>query len=166
MDMVRIGILQYGGWPSDETFIHYIGKKKDKRNPLKPVLSWKSEIMNTKRIKTGEYIGYGDYFLTHENMRIATVPVGYCQGYSRALGNHSRVIIKGKRVNVIGIVNMNIIIVNVSQIPHASKGDEVILIGGSGKNSVSFSSFCKKGKELNYEVLSRLPESIPRIVIK
>ncbi|MEQ8926585.1 MAG: alanine racemase, partial [Fulvivirga sp.] len=82
MDMVRIGILQYGFWPSKETFIDYISKVKtpDRHDPLKRVISWKSSIMSVKHVKTGEFIGYGTSFLAQQDMKIAAVPVGYSHG--------------------------------------------------------------------------------------
>jgi len=164
-DLVRIGIMQYGGWPSVETYVHYLTNRKNKKNPLRPVLSWESCIMNIKNVKAGEYIGYGNYYLAEDDMRIATVPVGYTEGYSRVLGNQSQVIIKGKAVNVIGVINMNLLIVDITPFDKIRIGDNVTLVGKEGEQAINFSSFSSKGKELNYEVLSRLPEKIPRKIV-
>ncbi len=165
MDMVRIGILQYGFWPSRETIIDFLKNKKDRIDPLKRVIKWKSKVMDVKEVETGEFIGYGTTFMASENMKIATVPVGYSHGYSRSLSNQGRVLIGGKRLAVIGIVNMNIIMVDISEAPEVKKGDEVVLIGDQGKQSVSVASFGELSNQLNYELLTRLPHNIPRRVI-
>jgi len=164
-NLVRIGILQYGGWPSIETYVYYLTNRKNKKNPLKPVLSWESSIMNIKNVRAGEYIGYGNHYLAQEDMKVASIPVGYTEGYSRVLGNQSQVIIKGEAVNVIGVINMNLLVVDVTSFDNINIGDKVTLIGREGDQAINFSSFSDKGKELNYEVLSRLPEKIPRKIV-
>lgn len=166
MNMVRVGILQYGFWPTPETFIDYIGDKEDKHDPLKRILSWKTRVMDTKIVKSGEFIGYGTSFLALDKMKIATIPVGYSHGFSRSLSNQGRVLINGKRVGVIGTVNMNNTIVDISRIPETKKGDEVVLIGNQGDMSISVSSFGEMSDQLNYELLTRLPTSIPRVIVE
>ncbi len=165
MDMVRIGILQYGYWPSRETFIDYLGKTKnpDKSDPLKRVISWRSAVMSIKSVALGEFIGYGTSFLAQQDMRIATVPVGYAQGYSRSLSNIGRALVNNVRVGVIGVVNMNMMILDVTE-AEAKKGDEVILIGGDNGLEISVASFGELSSQLNYELLTRLPDRIPRII--
>ncbi len=165
MDMVRIGIMQYGFWPSRETFIDYSSQKKEKQDPLKRLISWKSRIMDIKKVKTGEYVGYGTTYLANEEMEIATVPVGYAHGFSRSLSNQGRVLIHGKRMAVIGMVNMNIITVDISQLEGVEKGDEVIFIGRQGDMELSVSSFGEFSEQVNYELLTRLPANIPRVVV-
>ena len=166
MNMVRVGILQYGFWPSPETFIEYIGDKEDKRDPLKRILSWKTKVMDTKEVKAGEFVGYGTSFLAVEKMKIATFPVGYSHGFSRSLSNQGRVLINGKRVGVIGTVNMNMTIVDISRIPETKKGDEVVIIGKQGELSISVASFGEMSDQMNYELLTRLPVSIPRVIVE
>jgi alanine racemase len=165
MDMVRIGILQYGFWPGPETFIHFLGKQKaeSKQDPLSRVIKWKSTVMSTKSISRGEFIGYGNSFLAHQDMRIATVPVGYSHGYSRVLSNQGRALINNTRVGVIGLVNMNMMMLDVTEVD-VSKGDEVILIGGDNGMEISVASFGELSNQLNYELLTRLPYRIPRII--
>ena len=162
--MVRIGIMQYGFWPSDETLINYLSKKEEKVDPLQRVISWKSKVMSTKEVNTGEFIGYGTTYLAHKKMKIATIPVGYAHGFSRSLSNQGRVLIKGKRVGVVGIVNMNLMTVDVTDIPEIQKGDEVVLIGKQGDLAISVASFSELSNQLNYELLTRLPYKIPRII--
>lgn len=165
MDMVRIGILQYGYWPTKETFIQYISKQMDKTDPLKRVISWKSNIMAVKKIKTGEFVSYGTAYLANEDKTIAVVPVGYSHGYSRSLSNQGRVLIGGQRAPVIGVVNMNMLITDITNIPGIKLGDEVILIGEQGDTSITLASFADFNNQMNYELLARLPINIPRKVI-
>lgn len=164
MDMVRIGIMQYGFWPSIETFINYVGKKEQKVDPLHRVISWRSKVMSTKLVKTGEFIGYGTSYIARNNMKIATIPVGYAHGYSRSLSYQGRVLIHGHRVDVIGIVNMNLLIARVTDVPETQKGDEVVLIGKQGDSEITVASFGDFSDQLNYELLTRLPMDIPRVV--
>lgn len=165
MDLVRVGILQYGFWPSMETLLDYCSDKENKDDPLKRIITWKTQIMDTKEVSTGEFIGYGTSFLAHDNMKIATIPVGYSHGFSRSLSNTGRVLIRGQRVGVIGIVNMNMMIVNISNIPEVEKGDEVVLIGEQGDFDISVSAFGELSEQLNYELLTRLPINIPRVIV-
>jgi alanine racemase len=163
MDMVRIGILQYGFWPSRETFIHYIHNKTNKRDPLRRVLKWKSEVMSVKRVKQGEFIGYGNNYQAYNNMKIAIIPVGYCDGYSRNLSNQGKVLINNERISIIGMVNMNMIVANVSKLPDVQVGDEVVIIGKQGTHQLSVSSFSELSNQVNYELLTRLPDKIQRL---
>ncbi|MCA6078732.1 alanine racemase [Fulvivirga sedimenti] len=169
MDMVRIGILQYGFWPGKEVFIDFLAKQEnqeDKRDPLKRVLTWRSSVMAVKSVKTGEFVGYGTSYLAEQDIRVATIPVGYAHGYSRALSNQGRVLIRDHRLGIIGIINMNASMVDVSELDEVYPGDEVTLIGGAGDKEISVSSFGELSNQLNYELLTRLPHSIERIVVK
>lgn len=173
MDMVRIGILLYGYWPSQETFIAYQrsngygqeGVTRRVKHPLKRVISWRSQVMSVKEVPVGEFIGYGTSYQAAKKMRIATVPVGYAYGFARSLSNQGRVIVNGKRVAVISTVNMNLMIINVTDCKNVEKGDEVIMIGSNGKINVTVASFGELSNQLNYELLSRLPMDIPRRVV-
>lgn len=164
-DMVRIGILQYGFWPSEETYVHYLSQKHEERNPLRRVISWKSRVMSVKSIGIGEYVGYGSTFMASMPTTIAVVPVGYGYGYSRSLSNLGRVLIRGTRLPVIGLVNMNMLVVNTNEAPGVESGDEVVLIGSQDDNSISVASFSELSNQLNYELLTRLPSTIPRRVV-
>lgn len=165
MNMVRIGIMQYGFWSSRETFISYINNLEDKTDPLKRVIKWKSKIMSTKSVKTGEFIGYGTSYLAQRDMKIATIPVGYAHGYSRELSNQGRVLINGHRVSVIGIVNMNLMTVDITNVPETKIGDEAVLIGKQGDLSISVASFSELSNQPDYELLTRLNQKIPRLVV-
>lgn len=165
MDMVRIGILQYGFWPSKETFIHYIHGKESKADPLKGVLRWQSAVMSIKTVKEGEFISYGTAYQAQEDKRIAVVPVGYYHGYTRSLSNQGRVLINEQRADVIGMVNMNMLVCDVSHIEDIELGDEVVLIGKQGELNISVASFGEFNSMMNYELLTRLPSNISRNVI-
>lgn len=166
MDMVRIGILQYGFWPSPETFIFYMHKKTDRTDPLKRVLSWKSSIMSIKDVSEGEFVSYGTTYLAKGDMRIAIIPAGYSHGYSRSLSNQGRVLIGGQRVGVIGMVNMNMLIADITGVENINIGDEVVFIGKQGNMEITVSSFTEFSDQLNYELLARLPLNIPRFVVE
>ncbi|SNS69974.1 alanine racemase [Ekhidna lutea] len=163
-DMVRIGILQYGFWPSREIFIEYLKGKKDKTEPLRRLISWKSSVMSVKKVEMGEFVGYGTTYLAQRDMKIAIVPIGYSHGFSRSLSNTGRVLINGFRVPVVGMVNMNNMAIDVSELEQVKKGDEVTLIGKSGDVEISVASFGELSDQLNYELLTRLPTKIPRII--
>lgn len=165
MDMVRIGILQYGFWPSPETFIHFINGKLPKEDPLQRIISWKSRVMSLKSVKSGEFVSYGTMYLAKDDIQIAIVPTGYSHGYSRTLSNQGRVLIKGERVGVIGMVNMNMLIADVTGIEGIEIGDEVVIIGKQGENEITVASFIEFSDQMNYELLARLPQNIPRYVV-
>lgn len=164
--MARVGIMQYGFWPSKQVKIAYLATQKDKVDPLQRVISWKSKVMSIKTVSEGEYIGYGNSFLTETTTKIATIPVGYAHGFSRSLSNQGKVLINGSRVDIVGIVNMNMIIADVTNLINVKKGDEVVLIGEQNGLSISVASFSDLSSQLNYELLTRLPNDIPRIITK
>ncbi len=164
-DMVRVGIMQYGFWPNDETFIRFIGDKEKSDKILKRLITWKAKVMNIKTVKKGDYIGYGTAYLAMKDMKLAIVPVGYAHGYSRNLSNTGKVLIRGAEARVTGIVNMNAISVDVTHIPAVEKGDEVVLIGKQKNKTISVFSFSELSSQLNYEMLTRLSSGIPRIIV-
>lgn len=164
LDMVRTGILIYGYWPTKETFINYIHRRKDKSDPLKRALIWRTQVMLTKTVPEGEFIGYGLSYQARNTMEIMILPVGYCNGYSRSLSNNGHVLVKGQRAEVIGSVNMNMILCDISMIKEKINiGDEVVLIGKQGEMEISFTSFADMNNSLNYEILARLPGNIERV---
>lgn len=166
MDMVRIGIMQYGFWPSPEIFMRFIGTDPVKEDPLIRVMSWKSRVIATKEINAGEFVGYGTSYLARNNMKVAVIPVGYGHGYSRTLSNKGRVLIRGHRMGVVGLINMNMLVADISEVPNIEKGDEVVLVGNQGDLSISVSSFSEFSHQLNYEMLARLPQNIHRKIVE
>jgi len=120
--------------------------------------------MSVKKVKSGEFVGYGNSYQAQTNITTALVPVGYSLGYSRSLSNKGHVLIHGSRCNVIGVVNMNMIIIDVSHIADIQVGEEVVLIGKQDESEIKVSAFSNLSDELNYEILAHLPESITRTV--
>ncbi len=163
-DLVRIGILQFGFFPTQEIFVHYTAKKKSIENPLKRILSWKTNVMDIKTVKAGEFVGYGTSYFTNQATKIALLPVGYSSGYSRSLSNQGKVLINGMRYDVIGTINMSMLAVDISMNENIKKGDEAVLIGNQGGQEISVSSFSDFSQLINYELLTRLPQDIPRII--
>jgi alanine racemase len=161
--LVRVGIASYGMWPSNETYLSYLKEVGDGFK-LMPALTWKTKIAQIKTIPAGEYIGYGCTYKTGHETKLAILPVGYYDGYDRGIsGGH--VLIRGKRAPVRGRVCMNIIMVEVTDIPEAKLEDEVILIGRSGDEEISAEQFGKWAGTINYEVTTRINERVPRIFV-
>jgi len=170
LDMVRVGIAQYGMWSSQETRIRYLqrGDHEGVRrspDPLRRVLRWSSTVMDIKEVAEGEYISYGYSFLSSRDMRIASIPVGYAHGYKRDISNQGHVLIRGARAPVVGIISMNLMLVDITDIPGVSVGDEVVLIGLQGEIEISVSSFSDMVHNLNYETLVGLPAETDRFVV-
>lgn len=164
-NMVRIGIMQYGFWPNAESLIRFSGDKERTNKYIKRLITWKSSVMSVKKVKKGSFVGYGTSFLAHRDLTVAFIPVGYAHGYSRNLSNTGKVLIRGNEALVTGIVNMNFITVDVTHISGVEKGDEVVLIGKQKNKTVSVFSFSELSSQLNYEMLTRLPKDIPRIIV-
>lgn len=169
MDMVRIGIAQYGFWPNRETYMNFVKRHPDvnekHEDPLKRVISWKSKVMSTKKVPAGEFVGYGNTYLTSRDQQIATVPIGYSHGFGRNLTNVGIVLINGERAPVAGLVNMNLLTVDITDIPNVQKGDEVVIIGKQGDQEMTVSSFSEMRNFMNYEVLVQIPSTLPRYIV-
>ncbi len=165
-NMVRVGIMQYGFWPNEETLIRYNGQIRENDKELTRLLEWKSEVMTVKEVEKGDYIGYGNSFEAYADMKIAVIPVGYSYGYSRALSNVGKVLINGELSPICGIVNMNAICVDITHIENVKKGDEVVLIGNQKDKTITVASFGEMVNLMNYELLTRLPQDIPRTIVK
>ena len=166
MDMARIGISLYGYWPSKETYMqHILNGGKVRENPLKRVISWKSSVMSIKGIKKGDFVNYGTSYQTSRDMKVAAIPVGYCHGFARSMSNLGRVLIRGRRLSVVGVVNMNMFLVDITNYPDIQKGDEVVIIGKQRSNSITVSAFGELTNYVNYETLVRLPAEIPRYIV-
>lgn len=161
-NLVRVGIGLYGLWPSREARI--AAKTMRKELDLKAVLSWKSLVSQVKEIKVGESVGYGRAWIASRNTKIAIIPVGYSDGFDRKLSNSGRVILQGRYAPVIGRVAMNMIMVDVTEIPNVGLEDEVVIIGRKGKLEISANEIAEKLGTINYEIVSRLSPFLPRII--
>lgn len=166
-DMVRVGVALYGQWPSPDTYhLHLQETNKMKDNSLRQVLSWKTNVMDIKFVKEGEFIGYGTAFQAVRDMKVAVLPLGYSNGYPRALSGKGFVLVNGKKASITGLINMNLFMVDVSHIKDVEIGDEIVLLGKQANNTISVASFTNFTNLLNNEMLSRLPAAIPRKVVK
>lgn len=158
MDVVRAGIILYGLWPSNEV-------KRDIVS-LKPALSLKSHIVYIKQVEKGVPISYGGTYVTEKSMRIATIPVGYGDGYPRSLSNKGYVLIRGKRAPILGRVCMDQFMVCIDDISEAKEGDEVTLIGQDGDAHITVEELGEMSNRFNYEFVCNLGQRIPRVYIK
>lgn len=162
-NFVRPGIGLYGLWPSKEVLqtAEHAGMKLK----LSPALTWKTIVAQVKKVKKGALVGYGSTYKMPNDGLIAILPVGYYDGYSRALSNKSHVLIRGKRAPVIGRVCMNMMMVDVSDIPEVKLEDEVVLLGQQGEEVIIAEGLAELSETINYEVVTRVNERIPRILI-
>lgn len=161
-NFVRIGIGAYGLWPSEKTKI--AAERAGIKMELSPALTWKTIISQVKEVKKDSLIGYGCSYQMPKNGRIAVIPVGYYDGYVRALSSKAHVIIRGKRAKVIGRVCMNMIMADVTNIPEAKLEDKVVLIGHQGKEKITAEEMAEWSNTINYEVTTRIGERISRLL--
>ncbi len=167
MNLVRIGIAHYGFWPTDETRMRFLAghRSRGRSDPLRRVMAWKSRVMSLKTVRAGEFVGYGISYQAPRRERLASVPVGYYHGFSRSLSNLGYVLVDGERAPVRGLVNMNMILVDVTHLNGVRRGSEVVIIGHQKDAQISIASFADMMNFLNYEVLVRIPNELPRLVV-
>ena len=157
MDMVRAGVTMYGMWPSDEVSRDIID--------LKPTMELISHIVMVKEVPANTPVSYGGTFVTEKPTRIATIPVGYGDGYPRSLSNKGFVLIRGKRASILGRVCMDQFMVDVTDIPDASEGDEVVLIGRdkSSGDEITAEFLGDLSGRFNYELTCDISKRVPRV---
>jgi alanine racemase len=160
MDAVRVGVSAYGMWPSKETRVAAALTQRD-RLVLRPAMTWKTVIAQVKTVPAGEYVGYGRTFRATHDTRIAVLPVGYYDGYDRGVAG-AHVLVRGHRAQVRGRVCMDMVMVDVTDVPGARAGDEVVLMGASGDETITAEQFAGWAGTINYEVTTRIAESVPR----
>lgn len=163
--MIRTGIGLYGLWPSRETKLsaESIGNKVP---DLKPVLSWKTRIVQIKEVPEGSYIGYGCTHRTTRSSRIAVLPVGYADGYRRSLGNTGWVLVAGRRAPIIGRVCMNLCMVDITDIQGSALEDEVVLLGRSDSEEITAEMLGQWMGTINYEVVTGISPLLSRVVVR
>ncbi|MFQ5902465.1 MAG: alanine racemase [Candidatus Binatia bacterium] len=152
--MVRPGLMLYGIHPSPEM----VGQVA-----LKPVLSWKTRILQLKRLPKGSSISYGRTFVTERESLIATLPVGYADGYHRLLSNRGAVLVRGERAPIVGRVCMDLTTVDVTDIRGVEQGDEVVLLGEQGEGTISADEMARWADTISYEILTSISARVPRI---
>ncbi len=155
-DAVRPGIMLYG-YSS-----HSNGSPPV---PLRPVMSLKSRIIHLKQVPTGTSLSYGRTFTTRRASRIAVLPIGYADGYSRSWSNRGRVLIGGRRVPVVGRVCMDMTLVDVTDLPSIAIGDEAILIGTQGSEFLGADELARELGTIAYEILCSIHPRVPRVYI-
>jgi alanine racemase len=151
-ELARVGIWLYGGEPMD-----------DEATRLEPLMRWRTQIVRLKDLEAGESVGYGLTFRTARPSRIATLPVGYADGYHRRLSNQGEVLVRGRRVPVIGRVSMDLVTIDVTDIADAAIGDEVVLLGRQGEDEISAEEIAAKIGTISYEVFCGVGARVPRV---
>lgn len=141
--LVRVGIASYGLRPAT-SFSLPVG--------IKPVMSWKTQVVQVRDIPAGSTIGYGMTYTTKRESRIATLPVGYANGYLRGLSNNADVLIQGKRCPVVGRISMNMITVDVTDLDEVHIGDEVVLAGNQGNETITIDELAERANTISYEL--------------
>ncbi|MFQ5868953.1 MAG: alanine racemase [Candidatus Zixiibacteriota bacterium] len=153
-DLVRIGHLLYGSYPSEQ---------EASAIPLKSVFALKSRVLLLKEVDCGRPLGYGNSYTTTRLTKIATLPIGYADGVPRQLSNCGQVLIRGQRANIIGRVCMDALMVDVTDIADVQLGDEVVLIGKQGDETITVHEIAKTSGTISYEIISRFSSRLPRI---
>lgn len=156
-DCVRAGIILYGLAPS---------KKLTDKLDLHPAMQIKSVIAQIKTVEPDTAVSYGGTFVTDKPTRIATVPIGYADGYTRSLGNRAYMTVSGKKAPVIGRVCMDQIMLDISDIDGVQVGDEVTVIGNGKNNTVSFDDIAELTGTINYEVVCLVGKRVPRVYLR
>lgn len=158
MDLVRAGIIMYGLMPSEEVDMKNVA--------LKPALSLYSQVVFVKDCEAGTAVSYGSCFVSDRRMRIATIPLGYGDGYPRSLSGKGYVLIRGQRAPILGRVCMDQFMVDVTHIEGACEGDRVTLIGRDGEEEISADFLGELSGRFNYELVCELNPRLPRIYLK
>jgi alanine racemase len=152
--MVRPGLILYGMYPATAL---------KKRIDLKPVLRWQTRIIQLKHVNAGTSIGYGRTFVAQRDSLIATLPVGYADGYRRLFSNRAQVLVRGKRAPVIGRVSMDLTTIDVTDIRNIQQGDEVVLLGRQGGAEIGADEIAGWANTISYEIFTSISARVPRI---
>lgn len=152
-DMCRMGIITYGLYPSDEVDKSLLD--------IRPVMQWKTHISHIKTLENGREISYGGTYTVVGEKKIATIPVGYADGYPRCLSNKGKVLINGRFAPITGRVCMDQFMVDITGI-EAEEGDTVVLVGKSGENELSMEEVSEAAYSFNYELPCRIARRVPR----
>ncbi|MFT9848899.1 alanine racemase [Aneurinibacillus sp. REN35] len=156
--MIRLGISLYGQYPS--------GYAKTTHIPLTTAFQWKARISHVKRVPTGTKVSYGATYEAPIEAIIATIPVGYADGYNRMLSNKGYVLVKGRRARVVGRVCMDQFMVDVTHIPNVAVGEEAVLIGHQGQEEITVDEMAEWLGTINYEVTCMVSKRVPRVYME
>ncbi len=160
-DMVREGIILYGLYPSNDV-LNELGEKF----VLKPAMELITHISHIKTVEKNQGIGYGHTFHADRTMRVATIPIGYADGYPRELSNKAEVLIHGKRCRILGRVCMDQMMVDISELPDAEIEDRVTLVGRDGDDVISVEELAAAAHSFNYEFVCGIARRVPRIYFR
>ena len=163
-EIVRPGLILYGVLPSP--ILHPIVKeacKKENLQNFQPVMQWKSKIILLKLTPKGQPLSYSRKYFTEKESLIATIPLGYADGLNRKLSNNMDVLIKGKRVPQVGNICMDMILVDVSEVPNVQLGEEVVIFGKQGDEEISVEELAERCDTIPYELLCNVSKRVPRI---
>lgn len=152
LDLVRPGLLLYGIEPTDQT---------SKTITVEPLLSWRSEVIYFKVVEAGSPVSYGGTWAPEHSTRVVTLPVGYADGYRRALSNRAQVLIKGSRHNVVGRVCMDQTMIDIGT-ASAYNGDQVVLVGSDGNQQITIRDLALWSDTVPYEILTSITARVPR----
>ena len=158
LDLVRAGIILYGLYPSEEM--------TGEADWLRPAMSLHSHLVYVKEVQPGQSISYGGTFTAKERMRVGTVPVGYGDGYPRSLSGKGSVLIRGKRVPILGRICMDQLMVDLSTLPDVTEGEPVVLLGRDGREEITAQELGALSGRFNYELMCDLSPRVPRIYIR
>lgn len=158
LDMVRSGIITYGLYPSGEVDKSLLD--------IKPAMEWKSYVSHIKMLEKGREVSYGGTYVTEKDMVVATIPVGYADGYPRCLSNIGRVIINGKYANILGRVCMDQFMVDVTHIDDIVLENDVTLVGREGDAVLTMEEVSELAHSFNYELPCRVSQRVPRVYIR
>ena len=156
-DLVRLGIFLYGGTS--------LSVDESGDGELEPAMRFKTKIIQVKSVDAGASISYGRTYITDGPQTIATIPVGYNDGYSRLLSNAAQALVRGKRVRIAGRICMNLTMLNVTGLPDVRVGEEVVLLGRQGKEEITVSELAAKADTISYELLCSLGSRNERIYV-
>jgi alanine racemase len=154
LNLVRTGILLYGVYPK-ESF--------RKEFEIKPVMNLKTKIVHLKDTPPGRSISYGRTYITQKDTKIATIPIGYADGYGRILSNKAEALVKGQYVKIVGMVTMDQTLLDVGHVKGVNIGDEVVLIGRQGTSEILIEKIAKLAGTIPYEILSAITDRVPRV---
>ncbi|MGL4736043.1 MAG: alanine racemase [Cellulosilyticaceae bacterium] len=154
LNVVRPGIILYGYYPSE----YLAGHKVD----LRPAMTLKTQVVHVKELPEGHFISYGKKYCTTHKTKIATIPIGYADGYSRRLSGKGRVLIRGHYAQVVGNICMDQFMVDVTHIPDVSVGDEVVVFGKQGDLEVTIEELAALADTINYEIICMIGKRVPR----
>jgi alanine racemase len=154
-DYVRVGLTLYGGEPLDSG---------DTR--LRPAMRWTTRIERLKTIEPGEVVGYGGTWRARNRSTIATLPVGYADGYSRHFSNNGEVLLRGRRVPIVGRVSMDLVTIDVTTVPDAAVGDEVVLLGTQAEQSIRAEDLARRIGTIPYEIFTSVSIRVPRVYLR